>query len=247
MTQWTGSPQQRGWDHPRHPRYPSNRNETRPHLTHILDQQRGVPLGVPWKEGCHSWFGSHGCLAGCSSRHQQSLQPARSPTLNSFPILYSLPADNKLSIRSPPEHLQLSSLSRTSAWPRASGSIPNCSHMSHLQLFCRHNCPNSRGRLGNWISLCFQIKVLRWQSTEAKEQASYRCEAKATRNGKAAPVITTAFWARKKAAYCPFFFFFSQQNQSYKLKGFFKIIFVLFFFPFFYLGQGGPLHSLLQN
>lgn len=95
---------------------------------------------------------------------------------------------------------------RTSARPRTSGSIPNCSHTSHLQLFCHQNCPDSRGSLGNWISSCFQIKVLRWQSTEAKEQASYRCEAKATRNGKPAPVIIAAFWARTKAVYCLFFF-----------------------------------------
>lgn len=30
-----------------------------------------------------------------------------------------------------------------------SGSIPNCSHTSHLQLFCHQNCPDSRGGLGN--------------------------------------------------------------------------------------------------
>lgn len=116
-------------------------------IRHTFWTSRGVSL---W--GCLGKWGATaglGCLAGCSSRHQQSLQPARSPTLNSFPILYSLPADNRVSIRSPAEHLQLSSLSPTSARPHVSGSIPNCSHTSHLQLFCRQNCPDSRGGLGN--------------------------------------------------------------------------------------------------
>lgn len=101
------------WDHPWHPRCPSSRTVTQPHLTHVLDQQRGS-LWDALERGVSRLVWE----PGCSSCHQQSLQPARSPTLNSFPILYSLPADNRLSIRSPPEHLQLSSLSRTSAWPR---------------------------------------------------------------------------------------------------------------------------------
>lgn len=109
----------------------------------------GCPFGGALERGLPGWFGSPGCLAGCSSCHQQSLQPARSPTLNSFPILYSLPADNRLSIRSPAEHLQLSSLSCTSAWPLVNSSIPNSSHTSHFQLFCPQNCPDSRGGLGN--------------------------------------------------------------------------------------------------
>lgn len=116
-------------------------------IRHTFWTDREVSLwGCLGKRGATAGLG---CLAGCSSHHQQSLQPARSPTLNSFPILYSLPADNKLSIRSPAEHLQLSSLSRTSAWPRVSGSIPNCSHTSHLQLFCRQNGPDLRAELGN--------------------------------------------------------------------------------------------------
>lgn len=64
---WTGTPQHRGWDQPWHPRCPSRRNETQPHLTHILDQQRGVPFGVPWNEGCHGWFGSPGAWLGAAA------------------------------------------------------------------------------------------------------------------------------------------------------------------------------------
>lgn len=62
VTHWTGSPQHGGWEHPWHPRCPSSRNETQPYLTHVLDQQRGVP----WKEGCHGWFGSLGAAAAIS-------------------------------------------------------------------------------------------------------------------------------------------------------------------------------------
>lgn len=61
-------------------------NETQPHLTQVLNRLRGVPSGGTPAPG---WFGSSGCFAWCSSRRQESLQPARSPTLNSFPILYS--------------------------------------------------------------------------------------------------------------------------------------------------------------
>lgn len=109
-------------------------------IWHTFWTNRGVSL-----LGC---LGTRGATAGLGARAlgwvQQlpSAEPAacQIPTFNSFPILYSLPADNRLSIRSPPEHLQLSSLSRTSARPRASGSIPNCSHTPDM---CNSSVPKT--------------------------------------------------------------------------------------------------------
>lgn len=50
------------------PRHPSSRNETQPHLSHILDQQRGVPLGVPWEEGCATvGLGAWGAWLGAAA------------------------------------------------------------------------------------------------------------------------------------------------------------------------------------
>lgn len=158
VTHKPGSPQppdQGGRDHSRPPRWPRSSKWDTPSSHTPFKPTWGRPFGGASARG---WFGHPGCFARCSSRHRESLQPARSLHLTRFLFFTQLPADNKLSIRSPQEHLQLSSLSRTSAWPRTNSSILNCSQMSHLQLFYCPNCPDLRGTSGNWISSHFSNK-----------------------------------------------------------------------------------------
>lgn len=130
-------------------------NETQPHLTHVVNPLRGVPLGVPREGGCHghpcprAGLGAPAALLGAAAAIRRACSLPDPLHLTHFLFFTQLPADNKLSIRSPQEHLQLSSLSRTSAWPRTNSSSLNRSHTSHLQLFYCRNCPDLRGVLGN--------------------------------------------------------------------------------------------------
>lgn len=130
-------------------------NETQPHLIQAGNQLQGVPFGGASEMGgccgcpCLGLVLSPGALLGAAAAVRGACSLPDPLHLTHFLFFTQLPADNKLSIRSPQEHLQLPSLCRTSAWPRTNSSILNRSHMSHLQPFLCHNCPDLRGVLGN--------------------------------------------------------------------------------------------------
>lgn len=146
----------RGRDHSRHPRRPSSSKRDAASSHACCEPTRGCPFGgASGRGGCHrrpcpgAGLGAPAALLGAAAAIRRACSLPDPLHLTHFLFFTQLPADNKLSIRSPQEHLQLSSLSCTSAWPRTNSSSLNRSHMSHLQLFYCHNCPDLRGVLGN--------------------------------------------------------------------------------------------------
>lgn len=83
--------------------------ETQPHLTQVLKRPRGVPLrGGPLPR---AGLGAPGALLGVAAAVRRACSLPDPLHLTHFLFFTQLPADNKLSIWSPQEHLQLSSLS----------------------------------------------------------------------------------------------------------------------------------------